>query len=847
LHSDNIDEFKRSFNIQKEKNSMKIGYDIQALYSGSKNGGIGRYCQRLLSKIFEMYPNNDYLLFTNSLHKHVEPFPSKNNVTYHNIRYLSDHGRNPINFLIQYANYYAKDLDIIHILSPLEFTFESVISPNFLSNKTVLTLYDLIPLKYASLYLSSESTRLEYLSNIKMYQNTDLIVSISEWSLKDAHDLLDIPYEKMTNAGIAVDDQFHQLRSLNSSDTERTRQKYGLDGKFILYVGSIDIRKNIVGLIDAFALLPDILKKKYQLVIACNYTETATLNLEGYARKTCGNKVKFLHFITDEELNILYNICNLFVLPSLYEGGGLPILEAMKCGAPVIAGNNSSIPEIVGRTDNLFIAESPFSMCKMMTKALTDHEYNQELREYGLSRVKIYNWENVARTVMKSYELLLENNQIKSSRNKKLNNLAKIDLGLVTTWNTKCGIANYSKYLVNHIPEGKIGFYRIFARKDKIVVSNDQENVTRCWANHEDVENMIVEILECEPKIVDIMFNYAFFTPDQLATLIIRLKQNNIKVVITIHDTIQYEPTHKALKDIVTELNIVDTIIVFNTDQLVQLRQYGVSTIIQNMPQGILQYADEDRFDLRKKLNISNKEIIASTGFLLPHKGILEVIKSLPNLLNTHPDILYLVVCSLHIDPSSEQYLRLCEVTVDQLSLKNHVRFINDYLDEKDVMKYLHLSDIIVLPYKYSDQPTSAGLRFALSALRPVITTDSPIFKSFQAETYKIVDSNPKNISDAINILYKDSSIYNDILSATKQRVKEESWETVAKKYTSILLRCNNNNPDNSVKWLKLIDELSQQIKGIYNINQNTAIDVISKEIIRLEESESTISFLKNL
>jgi glycosyltransferase involved in cell wall biosynthesis len=189
------------------------------------------------------------------------------------------------------------------------------------------------------------------------------------------------------------------------SDLEAVRQKYGLGHfPFILAIGSADPRKNIETLVRAFAALPDQLRAHFHLAIVW----THSLLAEDLARQieTLGirDQVHFLKQVPDNDLVLLYNAASLFVFPSLYEGFGLPPLEAMACGTPIIAANNSSIPEIVGEATLLSEARDADAIMKLIMKVLTDDCLRQELIAKGLKRAATFSWEKCGLETLQVYQ-----------------------------------------------------------------------------------------------------------------------------------------------------------------------------------------------------------------------------------------------------------------------------------------------------------------------------------------------------------------------------------------------------------------------------------------------------------
>jgi glycosyltransferase involved in cell wall biosynthesis len=189
------------------------------------------------------------------------------------------------------------------------------------------------------------------------------------------------------------------------------RSKYGLHSKYILGIGSADPRKNIETLVNSYALLPESLRTEYHLAIVW----TAPVLAESISRRIdelgIGQFVHFLYQVPNEELVFLYNEASLFVFPSLYEGFGLPVLEAMACGTPVVAANTSSIPEIAGDAALLVDARDTNGIAEAMAQVLSDGKLASEMVQKGLKRNSMFSWEKCARETLMVYSQTLSSKQ----------------------------------------------------------------------------------------------------------------------------------------------------------------------------------------------------------------------------------------------------------------------------------------------------------------------------------------------------------------------------------------------------------------------------------------------------
>ena len=273
------------------------------------------------------------------------------------------------------------------------------------SPASAVTLYDLIPLIYRDIYLGNPIVRDWYQDKLASLHRARLLLAISESSRREAIDYLQLPAASVVNISSAADPMFRPLQL--SMDTELAlRAKFGLHGPFVMYTGGIDHRKNIDGLIRAFAMLPSVVRDQHQLAIVCSVQAEERSRLESLALSIGlhTDQLVMTGFVTDQELVALCNLCKLFVFPSWHEGFGLPALEAMACGAPVIAANTSSLPEVIGREDALFDPRNDSRMAAAMHQALTDESFRLDLAAHGPQRASLFSWQETARRALGAME-----------------------------------------------------------------------------------------------------------------------------------------------------------------------------------------------------------------------------------------------------------------------------------------------------------------------------------------------------------------------------------------------------------------------------------------------------------
>jgi glycosyltransferase involved in cell wall biosynthesis len=319
--------------------------------------------------------------------------------------------------------------------------------------RTTFTLYDLIPLLRPETYLRDPGFKRLYLRRLQSLKRADLLLAISESSRREAIEALEIAPERITTIGTGLPPSFLDIGPLpNEVKTLTTR--YGLRRPFVLYTGGDDFRKNLEGMIEAFALLSSDVRAAHQLAIVCQLSEGTQGRLIALAEKLGLDTGSIVcpGYVSDEELRLLYAKCSLFVFPSLHEGFGLPVLEAMACGAPVIGSNCTSIPEIIDRRDALFDPKQPRSIAERMNEVLSNASLRENLKAWGRERAKAFTWEACAEKALRAFEALHSKRkpvpaakQYSSTRHRPL-------LALVTPLPPeRTGIAGYSAKLLRYL------------------------------------------------------------------------------------------------------------------------------------------------------------------------------------------------------------------------------------------------------------------------------------------------------------------------------------------------------------------------------------------------------------
>jgi len=266
--------------------------------------------------------------------------------------------------------------------------------------KAVVTVHDLSFLRYPE---GAEPKLRRYLSNAvpRAASRADLVLADSENTRNDIIELLGTSPDKVEVLYPGVDGSFRPVQ--DDGLLARARAVYGLDFPFILTVGTLEPRKNHVLLLDAYAALREVPDVPHKLVIAgrkgwlCEgvFRRVEELSLE--------EDIIFLGFVSDEDLPALYRLADVFVFPSLYEGFGLPPLEAMACATPVIASDTSSLPEVVDDAGLLVRPDDPAVLADTIRRVLNDRGLREDLVRRGVSQARKFTWQRTGDRLLRLY------------------------------------------------------------------------------------------------------------------------------------------------------------------------------------------------------------------------------------------------------------------------------------------------------------------------------------------------------------------------------------------------------------------------------------------------------------
>jgi alpha-1,3-rhamnosyl/mannosyltransferase len=235
----------------------------------------------------------------------------------------------------------------------------------------------------------------------RVARHADSIIAISEWTKHDAVRLLNLDPERVQVIYPGVADAFFHV---TASDVRRARERYELSRPYVLVLGTIEPRKNVDRLLDAWEQLPRSLRDEFDLVLA-GPTGWGNTNVIDRARALPG--VRYLNYVPEAELARVTAGATVFAYPSLYEGFGFPVAQAMAAGVPVLTSNVSSLPEVTGDAAVLVDPKSPAEIAAGLEKLLSSPSLRERLACEGKQRAALYSWEECARRSMAFFEQVL--------------------------------------------------------------------------------------------------------------------------------------------------------------------------------------------------------------------------------------------------------------------------------------------------------------------------------------------------------------------------------------------------------------------------------------------------------
>lgn len=462
--------------------------------------------------------------------------------------------------------------------------------------------------------------------------------------------------------------------------------------------------------------------------------------------------------LSDSSLKALYHQCHAFVAPSKAEGFGLPMAEAMLSGLPVITTGWG------GQLD----------FCTEQTAWLVDYEFERSSSHFNLfdSVWARANVDDLAKKMRQVYDMPVCDRQSKADAGRvflmnkhrwvdavsKLVNDAnswmdkktemKPRIGWISTWDVRCGIASYSAHLL----EGFEEVVSVLAAHDIGRTEKDKATCTRCWHMGDDGDDLSALSAEIERQKLDVIFlqfNYGFFNLSRLSNFIKMQKSLGRTILITLHSTI--DPIHrpdKRLVDLLEALKLCDRVLVHSLHDLNRLKAIGLVSNVCLFPIGI------PDFEPFNKKDTDSVPLIATYGFCLPHKGLLEMVEAIALLRQRKRYVRLRMLNAEYPVAESKELVRTLRLRIKELGIEKLVDFNSEFLSDEKSLSLLSDADLIVYPYNRTMESASAAVKYGLATGRPVAGTNLDIFEDVKEVIWTLSENKPERLaSELLEIL----------------------------------------------------------------------------------------------
>lgn len=373
---------------------MRIGIDATSL--PPQPVGAGNYIIHLIRSLASLMSGHELVVFAHQSGRDLLDIPDKRALHWVVVSDKSPAQRLLWEQFVLPALVRRAGVDLLH---SLHYT-----RPVALPCSSVVTFHDMTFFLYPQLHTRSKRFFFPIVIRVSA-RKADALIAISESTRQDSIRLLNIPPQQITTTQLGVTKDFRPVS--DPVIRAEVRQKYKLPEEYILYVGLVEPRKNLPLLIKSFKALVE-RGVHHQLVIVGRFGWMYQEVLQQIEALGVKEKVHFTGYLPSQDLPMVYNLASVFVYPTLYEGFGLPALEAMACGTPVITSEISSLPEIVGDAGLLVPPGDERALSEAIFETLSSHTLQKQLAMKGIQRASQFTWERTAQETLHVYESVLK-------------------------------------------------------------------------------------------------------------------------------------------------------------------------------------------------------------------------------------------------------------------------------------------------------------------------------------------------------------------------------------------------------------------------------------------------------
>jgi glycosyltransferase involved in cell wall biosynthesis len=503
---------------------------------------------------------------------------------------------------------------------------------------------------------------------------------------------------------------------------------------------------------------------------------------------------------SDSDLKALYECCDVLVAPSCAEGFGLPLAEAMLSGLPVITTAWSGQLDFCN-SENSWLVDFNFEQAKthfnllpsawaaidksrLSQAMLLARETSKEMRSAMASKGRSFLYENftwtkVAQRLIDFYQKL-----------KNTPHLVEPKIGWISTWNVKCGIATYSEHLLQYFDISPI----VLAARDASILREDDRNCKRCWGFDagEDFSDICTQINNENLDVLVVQFNFGFFNHEKLTQFFQKQKAAGRILIVDLHATI--DPPHapeKCMKNYVEALALCDRLLVHSIADMNRMKAFGLESLLTLFPHGILEIPEP------VPLPLDHVPTIATYGFCLPHKGLLEVLQAVALLRDQGKRVDLNMVNAVYPIDFSHALMEELHQKVVALKLENQVKIESRFLPDEDSLDQLQSADLIVFAYHPTSESASGAVRYGLACGRPTLVTDIPIFEELGDTVWRVDGHTPAQLAERIWEVLKQIEMDTTLAKTYAENAKlwrdQHRYSSLSKRLSGIILGIKSN------------------------------------------------------
>ncbi len=758
--------------------SLRILVDLQGCQTpGSANRGVGRYSKSLFMELTRTAaPRDIFGLASGDLPHPVrwENIPEERMLRPPRLpewgvpRDFEGGEQDSLDAALYASAAAAMRPDLIHVSHVFEGYSDRVAIPNAKMRPAgqvfSATLYDLIPIRFKEHYFRDKRFRAWYYHRVQVLRQADLLLSISEASRQDAINLLGLDPTRIVTIHGGIGEHFMPPKDREAARAQ-VKARYQINRpQFVLYTGGDDYRKNLQGAIEGYASLPPDVRSRTQLIVVCALEAHRRTFFEAAARKLglSADDIIFVGYVPEDDLVALYGSCDAFVFPSLYEGLGLPVIEAMACGAPVIGSDNSSIREIISRPDAMFNASKPDDIAKAMGRVLDNADFRDSLRQYGIERSQQFNWRSSAALAIEAFDEALARKRADGARSVSSGWLKRPRLAMLTPLPpARSGIADYNArflpFLAEHfdidlyviqdrVEDAELNAaFRIYAASEFAANAKSYDAILYEFGNSEFHAHMLA-LLEQFPGIVGLhdaylsgLFGYLQFHLGEENRYVSEMlashagQARSLMAPCAAHPD-AYGTAMVELPCTKSVLNQAIGLISHSSFNLEVARQFypegwpGPYRIIPQMVAGVEEWSAEQRDKSRAELGLGADDFLITTfGHIAWTKcgdRLLEAFLNSPLAADKNCRLVFAG------ELAKDDFGKALSEQIKKSKLEHRIS-ITGFLSEEDYAKYLRVTDIAVQLRTKSRGGTPKGVLDCLAYGVPVVVNEEASYRDY--------------------------------------------------------------------------------------------------------------------